>query len=170
MAVSCLASVLAAAQSPPPVFDAATNVVLVDVVVTDKQHRPVLDLTKADFAVFEDGRPQQVTSFAAFGTAAAKCDNRDILLGVSRESPTGSRETRLRAKSRESSDPGRGQNRKWMPIRDSSFKICGFGGRRASGLTPGAKEASARCASMRKKAPGAFTPSCLRSCDPARAR
>lgn len=69
----CLVAGPAAAQSPaPPVFGEKAELVLVDVVVTDRKNRPVLDLTAADFAVFEDGVRRDVLSFAAFGAAAAK--------------------------------------------------------------------------------------------------
>lgn len=63
---------IAAAQAPPPVFDATASLILVDVTVTDENHRPVLDLTAADFEVFEDGSRRDVVSFAAFGSAATK--------------------------------------------------------------------------------------------------
>lgn len=63
---------LAAPQTPPPVFDASTSLILVDVTVTDKKQQPVLDLMAADFEVFEDGKRREVVSFAAFGSAATK--------------------------------------------------------------------------------------------------
>jgi VWFA-related protein len=67
----------AGAQEPTPatpVFDATSRRVLVDLVVTDKKHRPVLGLATADFRVFEDGVEREILSFAAFGpdTAAEK--------------------------------------------------------------------------------------------------
>ncbi len=46
-----------------PVFHAETRLVVVDVVVTDKHGQPVTDLKKEDFAVTEDGKPQQVKFF-----------------------------------------------------------------------------------------------------------
>jgi VWFA-related protein len=60
----------AQAPAPPadaaagqPVFRAGINFVRVDVIVTDKQGNPVMDLTQADFEVFEDGKPQTVETF-----------------------------------------------------------------------------------------------------------
>jgi VWFA-related protein len=52
-----------------PKFTASTTAVIVDVVVRDKQKRPVGGLTADDFSVFEDGKRQEITSFAAIGAA-----------------------------------------------------------------------------------------------------
>lgn len=59
-----------APQSESPQPDASTptlnmtaRTVLVDVVVTGKDGKPVKGLHKEDFTVMEDGRPQQITSF-----------------------------------------------------------------------------------------------------------
>src|SRR4051812_38485723 len=41
-----------------------TTLVVCDVLVTDKQGRPVQGLTRDDFVVTEDGAPQQVDTFA----------------------------------------------------------------------------------------------------------
>src|SRR5207253_3625610 len=74
----------AAAQTTPPamgsnnavqrgkqfVLKAQTNVVLVDVRVTDKHGQPVTDLKSGDFRVLEDGVPQNVTSFSLEDIAA----------------------------------------------------------------------------------------------------
>jgi VWFA-related protein len=60
------------AQQPPPgappqpqrpVFRVGIDSVSVDVVVTDKQGRPVTDLAPEDFEVKEDGAPQQIDTF-----------------------------------------------------------------------------------------------------------
>ena len=55
------------AQQPsgqrPPVFRTATELITVNVVVRDKNGNVVRNLTKGDFAVVEDDKPQQVTSF-----------------------------------------------------------------------------------------------------------
>jgi hypothetical protein len=48
-------------------FKASVRRVLVDVIVTDSKGQPVRGLTKADFSVAEDGRPQEVLSFDASG-------------------------------------------------------------------------------------------------------
>src|SRR3974390_188128 len=56
-----------AAPSPPdtpsqmPALTVTTHEVLLDVVVTDAGH-PVTGLKAADFSVFEDGKPQVVSS------------------------------------------------------------------------------------------------------------
>lgn len=58
-----------AAQAPPdvppqePVFRGGVDAVAVDVIVTDRQGRPVRDLTAADFEIQEEGELQAVTSF-----------------------------------------------------------------------------------------------------------
>jgi len=57
------------AQAPPlqkgqaPVFRTGVNVVRVDIIVTDRQGNAVTDLTKSDFEVLEDGKPQTVDLF-----------------------------------------------------------------------------------------------------------
>lgn len=55
----------AQAEQPPPapVFRTGINFVRVDVIVSDKQGRPVADLTKDDFEVLEDNKPQVVQTF-----------------------------------------------------------------------------------------------------------
>ena len=54
----------AAAQKPETlVFKSVVNRVVVDVVVTDINGRPVRDLTERDFSVTEDSIPQRVLSF-----------------------------------------------------------------------------------------------------------
>jgi VWFA-related protein len=72
------AAVLASAQAAPPgpapsatpplssiQFPSAVDLVTVDAVVTDKKNAPVENLTKESFQVFEDGKPQVITSFEA---------------------------------------------------------------------------------------------------------
>jgi VWFA-related protein len=59
----------AGTQQPPAgppgfVLRSQTNVVLVDVRVWDKQGKPVTDLKKEDFRVYEDGARQTITSFS----------------------------------------------------------------------------------------------------------
>ncbi|HVZ22431.1 MAG TPA: hypothetical protein VG871_15265, partial [Vicinamibacterales bacterium] len=69
IAAICLASgfsrtTLAQQAAPQPVFRTATNLVLVDVVVRDRKGAIVTGLTKDDFQLTEDGRPQQILTFA----------------------------------------------------------------------------------------------------------
>jgi VWFA-related protein len=47
----------------PPVFGAAVELVRLDVIVLDKDRRPVTGLGASDFEVEEDGRVQAITSF-----------------------------------------------------------------------------------------------------------
>jgi VWFA-related protein len=52
-------------RTAKPVFRSGVEAVEMDVFVTDKNGRPVSGLTKDDFEVFEDGKPQVITTFAA---------------------------------------------------------------------------------------------------------
>jgi VWFA-related protein len=68
--VAVLAATLIAApaarQAPldtRPRFGTSTAAVVVDVVVRDKKGHPVVDLTRDDFEVFENGSPQRVIDF-----------------------------------------------------------------------------------------------------------
>jgi len=49
----------------PPTFRAGTNVVELDVSVLDKNRRPVMGLTAADFTVLDNGQPRPVVAFSA---------------------------------------------------------------------------------------------------------
>src|SRR5262245_42878436 len=52
-------------QGPtPPVFAGGVRPVKVDVFVTDEHHNPVTDLQQSDFEIFENERPQVITTFA----------------------------------------------------------------------------------------------------------
>jgi VWFA-related protein len=48
----------------PPTIRTGINYVRVDAIVTDKDGKPVLDMTQDDFAVAEDGKPQKIDSFS----------------------------------------------------------------------------------------------------------
>jgi VWFA-related protein len=50
-------------QPQQPVFRAGINFVRVDVIATDRQDRPITDLTQADFEVFEDDQRQAIEQF-----------------------------------------------------------------------------------------------------------
>ena len=73
LAVSALRAQAPPPQDPPPQPPArpdqqqpirtGINYVRVDVIVTDKDGKPVLDLTPEDFTVTEDGKPQKIDSF-----------------------------------------------------------------------------------------------------------
>jgi len=59
---------VARAQTPPtvPTFPSTVELITVDAVVVDAQGHPVSGLTRDDFVVKEDGRPQEVVGFEAF--------------------------------------------------------------------------------------------------------
>ena len=66
----------AAAQAPPPAaarpsFPAQAEAVTVDVVVTDRDGAPVVDLKREDFTVSEDGAAQEIAAFDAVHRQAA---------------------------------------------------------------------------------------------------
>jgi VWFA-related protein len=52
-------------MGPPPVptFRSSTRMVLVDVVATDGEGRPVHDLKRGDFTVLDNGKPQTIAAF-----------------------------------------------------------------------------------------------------------
>src|SRR5262245_13022231 len=50
-------------QQPPTTIRRGINYVSVDVIVTDKDGKPVMDLSQDDFAVAEDGKAQKVETF-----------------------------------------------------------------------------------------------------------
>ena len=53
-----------AESTAPGVIKSEANLVLVDVVVTDKKQHYLQDLTQKEFHVFEDGAEQPITSFS----------------------------------------------------------------------------------------------------------
>lgn len=61
-------------QEPPPIFRTGVDVVRVDVIVTDRDGKPVTTLTQDDFEVFEDGKPQAIEQFRLVGGPAASAD------------------------------------------------------------------------------------------------
>jgi VWFA-related protein len=60
----------AQAQETPPTFPSGVELITVDAVVLDHNGRPVPGLTRDDFVVKEDGRPQPIVSFEAFEVSA----------------------------------------------------------------------------------------------------
>jgi VWFA-related protein len=67
LALAVLAASASPAQEPQsiPAFSAHAEAITADVVVLDKQGRPVRGLTKEDFTLLEDGRPQTIVGFQA---------------------------------------------------------------------------------------------------------
>ncbi len=75
--VGCIALKTMAAQSQttPPgelVIRATTRMVFIDAVVTDHDGHPVTDLTRNDFAIMEDGKPQTITTFSVSNLPVSK--------------------------------------------------------------------------------------------------
>src|SRR5512139_4062932 len=67
--LASVSSLRAQAPSPtrPDLLPAQqVEVVRVEVVVTQKRGRPKTGLRREDFAVFEDGKPQEIVQFLAF--------------------------------------------------------------------------------------------------------
>ena len=62
--------------APPqtPTFKVQVDYVEVDVLVTDQQGRFVPDLAKEDFRVFEDGKPQSVSTFSLVNIPVERAD------------------------------------------------------------------------------------------------
>jgi VWFA-related protein len=46
-----------------PTFSSEVELVTVDVVVTDKKNQPITGLSREDFTILEDGKPQQISTF-----------------------------------------------------------------------------------------------------------
>src|SRR5262245_44424952 len=51
-------------QPPPPTIRTGINYVRVDAIVTDKDGKPVLDMTQDEFSLTEDNKPQKIDSFS----------------------------------------------------------------------------------------------------------
>src|ERR671931_1087714 len=60
--------------SPPLTFKVEVNYVEIDAVVTDEQGNFVRNLTKDDFQVLEDGKPQTVSAFASVDIPIERAD------------------------------------------------------------------------------------------------
>src|SRR5215203_2780851 len=89
-----LAAPLAAAQAPPaPVFGTAVEVQVVnlDVYITDREGRPVKDLSGKDFQVFEDGRPVELSNFSRIenGSPLPADDPADTVAGAAEPAEKG---------------------------------------------------------------------------------
>ncbi len=76
LAISLLTPIAAQQQQQPPkqqgdVVRTTTNLVNIDVIVTDKSGKQVTDLKQEDFEVSEDGKKQQVTHFSYLSAGGA---------------------------------------------------------------------------------------------------
>ena len=77
-------------QTPPqPVFRSTVNLVLVDVVVRDRKGAIVIGLKADDFQLVEDGKPQQILTFAfeQIEGTAAPVERASLLAGATAGSP-----------------------------------------------------------------------------------
>jgi VWFA-related protein len=85
--LAALAAPSVVAQRPPPnhpVFRSAVNLVLVDVVVRDRRGGVVTGLNVDDFQLLEDGKPQQILTFAfeQIESSAAPVERASLLAGA----------------------------------------------------------------------------------------
>lgn len=64
-----------------------TRLVILDVVATDKDGRPVGDLTSEDLTVMEEKQPQKISSFAAHNAGPATVTTRQLSPGVVTNAP-----------------------------------------------------------------------------------
>jgi VWFA-related protein len=71
LAVSAAASVWAQEAPKKPSFPSDVEMVTVDAVVVDSHGNPVTGLTREDFVVKEDGKPQSIATFEAFAIQQA---------------------------------------------------------------------------------------------------
>jgi VWFA-related protein len=68
LALLVLAGLLVQEAQTVPTFPAAVELVTVDAVVLDRDGNAVAGLARGDFVVSEDGRPQEIVGFEAFGS------------------------------------------------------------------------------------------------------
>ncbi len=82
VALTALGAFPVAVQSPqqqqPPVFRGGTNIVRVDVTVTNHRGEPVTDLTRNDFVLTEDGTPQAIESCELVRVSGEPTDDRTL--------------------------------------------------------------------------------------------
>jgi VWFA-related protein len=64
VAILFAGAALLAQQTPTPTFRIQVDAIEIDAFVTDAQGNPVTGLTANDFQIFEDGKPQVITSFS----------------------------------------------------------------------------------------------------------
>jgi VWFA-related protein len=85
-AAAAVTAAVTAAQEPKlPEFRADVRVIRLDVSVVDRKGRPLPGLSSADFAVFEDGRPVEITYFEAVdahGGVATSADSSVVVTTV----------------------------------------------------------------------------------------
>src|SRR5687767_12098376 len=74
MVSAALWFILAQQPDNPPTFKSGVNLVEVDVIVTDRQGRPVRGLRQQDFEVLEDGKSVPIVTFVAVDLPQAPPD------------------------------------------------------------------------------------------------
>lgn len=70
----CCAHILVAQAPQQPTFRVQVEAIEIDASVTDVRGNVVTDLTKDDFEIFEDGKPQTITSFALVNIPFARSE------------------------------------------------------------------------------------------------
>ena len=82
VAIAALESSPIAVQAPqqqqPPIFRGGTNIVRVDVTVTNRRGEPVNDLARDDFILTEDGAPQTIESCELVHVTGEPTDDRTL--------------------------------------------------------------------------------------------
>ena len=83
VAMTALGSSRTAVQAPqpqqqPPIFRGGTNIVRVDVTITNHRGEPVTDLTRDDFILTEDGAPQTIESCELVRVTGEPTDDRTL--------------------------------------------------------------------------------------------
>ncbi len=63
MAIACAAFADPQSSDQPPTIHAETRVVQIEVVVTDSHGKPIADLRKEDFAIFDNNKPRPIDIF-----------------------------------------------------------------------------------------------------------
>jgi VWFA-related protein len=81
-AFALASSVVVTQEQRDPRFNAATSAITVDVVVRDQRGRPVTDLGRADFQLFEDKVPQEIRDVALVAGASQVEQQNDDKGGV----------------------------------------------------------------------------------------
>jgi VWFA-related protein len=66
------------APQQPPIFRGGTNIVRVDVTVTNRRGEPATDLTRDDFVLTEDGASQTIDSFELVRVTGEPSDDRSL--------------------------------------------------------------------------------------------
>ena len=69
-------------QQAPPVFQGRIDLVTVTATVADRKKKPIADLSADDFAIYEDGKPQEIRAFAV-GSGTAPPLHVGVLLDTS---------------------------------------------------------------------------------------